>query len=59
MCRVIVLNTRKSKAFFLGWIVMISSTTHNQSRKETTVKAYGLPTAAIQIAKASHNFLNK
>lgn len=56
MCRIIVLNTRKSKEFFLGWIVIISSTTHNQSRKETAVKAYGLPTAAIQVAKASHNF---
>lgn len=56
MCRIIVLNTRKSKEFFLGWIVIISSTTHNQSRKEIAVKAYGLPTAAIQVAKASHNF---
>lgn len=35
---------------------MISSATHNQSWKETTVKVYGLPTAAIQVAKASNNF---
>lgn len=37
MCRITILNTRKLKEFFPGWIVMISSTAHSQSRRETHV----------------------
>lgn len=55
MCRIIILNATKSKDYFPAVYCNISSATHNQSKKETAVKSYGLPTSAIQVAKASNN----
>lgn len=59
MCRIIILNATKSKDFFPAVYCNISSATHSRSKKETAVKSYGLPTSAVQVAKASNNLKKK